>query len=72
MKNQNLAIITAFALNVAGADSLSLAVSVELADGTTGTINCENLPAQELNNRIAGLLKVAGVLSTDKLVDVEV
>ncbi|MBK9282570.1 MAG: hypothetical protein IPM93_30815 [Candidatus Obscuribacter sp.] len=72
MKNQNLAIITAFALNLAGADSLSLAVSVELADGTTGTINCENLPAQELNNRIAGLLKVAGVLSTDKLVDVEV
>ncbi len=72
MKNQNLAIITAFALNVAGADSLSLAVSVELSDGTIGSINCNHLSAKELNDRITGLLKVAGVLSTDNLVDAEV
>lgn len=72
MKNHNLAIITGFALNAAGVSGLSLAVSVELADGTSCTLECKDLPAKELNDRISGLLKVAGVVSTDELVDAEV
>ena len=72
MKNNTLVTIASFAIATAANNQLAIALTVELATGETLEIVLTSESAIDLHNRLLGLLKVAGVSSSDELVDSEI
>lgn len=72
MKNNTIVSIASFAIVTAANNQLAIALTVEFATGETLEIVITSQSASDLHDRLLGLLKVAGVSSSDALVDSEI
>lgn len=66
------AIITGFEIIASRRGDLGIVVTVEHSGAITQSTAWEKIAPTQLHDRILGLLRVAGVESTDRLIDAEV